>query len=439
MLRRGPASCKMRANHTAACALPPMFTDLISDADAAANASAPDARARFFRLLDTAVASGRLHKLTLAGYRGIEPGLERVLVRPVQLKGQRCLSFVYRYATRDMTKNELVADGVVRLRALVGSDFHNAHLHTDADEVQLAFSRKGHASLRVGKAAGSAVPPGEAVGAAHNREKQRLVSLAQPHWVDLGLATPDHRLVPAMARKWKQVNKFVEVFAAALQASALAERDPAEPVRVADFGAGKGYLTFALAEYLWAQGRAARVEGIELRPDLVALCNAAAQRSGLAALRFCPGDLRSHAPGALDVMIALHACDTATDHALHLGLQAGASILLCSPCCHKQLRAQMQMPRTLRPLLQHGIHLGQEAEMVTDGLRALLLEAEGYDAQVFEFIALEHTAKNKMILAVKRRLPPAVEQRNELLAQIAEIKAFYGIHEQALESLRRPA
>jgi hypothetical protein len=137
---------------------------------------------------------------------------------------------------------------------------------------------------------------------------------------------------------------------------------------------------------------------VELRTGLVTLCEASARRHGLQGLSFNAGDVRSYEPDPVDVMIALHACDTATDHAIHLGLRAGAQLIVCSPCCHKQLRPQMKSPPLLRPMLQHGIHLGQQAEMVTDSLRALLLDAAGYDTQVFEFIALEHTSKNKMIL-----------------------------------------
>ena len=144
------------------------------------------------------------------------------------------------------------------------------------------------------------------------------------------------------------------------------------------------------------------------------------------------GDVRDYKPTDLNVMIALHACDIATDYAIHLGIRSGAEIIMCSPCCHKQIRPQLLSPHPLRPILQHGIHLGQEAEMLTDGLRALLLDAAGYDTQVFEFISLEHTNKNKMILAVKRAQPQA---NDEVVAQIKEIKAFYGIKEQALESL----
>ncbi|MFN6996630.1 MAG: methyltransferase, partial [Aquincola tertiaricarbonis] len=123
------------------------------------------------------------------------------------------------------------------------------------------------------------------------------------------------------------------------------------------------------------------------------------------------------------------------------GITAGASIILSAPCCHKQIRPQMKSPALLQPMLQHGIHLGQQAEMVTDSLRALLLEAHGYATQVFEFISLEHTSKNKMILAVKRPGLPAAK-RESLRAQIAEIKAFYGIREHCLETLldaRSPA
>jgi SAM-dependent methyltransferase len=242
-------------------------------------------------------------------------------------------------------------------------------------------------------------------------------------------------LVPAMSRKWKQINKFIEMFSAAVKAAGL---DASSEVHVADFGSGKGYLTFAVHDWLVAQGKQAHVTGVELREDMVKLCAAAAARHGLNGLTFDQGDVRSYQPARLDVMIALHACDIATDYAIHLGLRAGAKVIMCSPCCHKQIRPQMQLPPLLRPMLQHGIHLGQEAEMVTDSLRALLLEAQGYETQVFEFIALEHTSKNKMILAVKKTGAAAAAQaarRPELLAQIAEIKRFYGLREHCLETL----
>ena len=134
-------------------------------------------------------------------------------------------------------------------------------------------------------------------------------------------------------------------------------------------------------------------------------------------------------------MIALHACDIATDVAMHRGVASGAAVILCSPCCHKQLRPQMRSPPLLQPMLRHGIHMTEQAEMLTDTLRAMLLQSRGYDTQVFEFISPEHTGKNKMVLAVRRAQPLPAEQQAALRAQVADLKAFYGVREQYLESL----
>ncbi len=394
----------------------------------------PDAQERFMRLLLTSLDDGTFARLMLTKYRGDEAQLERLTVREVSLRGERNLSFLWRYATRDVTKNHDLREGIALIRGLLGEAFQNAHLHTVSQEVQLAFSRKGKPSLRVGKAENATV----AADGHHDKEKQRYLDVEAPWWRELGL-THEHKgaaaLVPAMSRKWKQINKFIEIFAAAFKASPL--KDSAE-VFVNDFGSGKGYLTFAMHEWIAAQGKTPHVTGVELREDMVAVTNGIAVKLKREGLRFDEGDVRHYTPARLDVMIALHACDTATDYAIHLGLRAKAAIIMCSPCCHKQLRPQMQLPAALKPMLQHGIHLGQEAEMVTDSLRALLLEAEGYETRVFEFIALEHTSKNKMILAVKKSgaaLAAAEKRKPEVLAQIAEIKAFYGIREQALESL----
>jgi SAM-dependent methyltransferase len=383
---------------------------------------------RFFVLLDSSLREGRFVKLVLAKPRGAEPGLARITVRQIVLRGEPTLSFLYQHATRDVTSNFSLADGLARVRELLGTQFRNAHLLTTGEEVQIGFTKKGDAALKTTPAARAPVAAQD-----HDREKQRWLALDRPFLAALGVTTAQHQLIPAMARKWKQINRFVEVFAHALDASPLAQ---AKDLHVVDFGSGKGYLTFAIHEWLrHVRGVDAQVTGVELRPDLVALGNDAIHTLGLQGLRIEQGDVRSWQPAPLNVMIALHACDTATDHAIHLGVRAGADIILCSPCCHKEIRPQLLSPHPIAPILQHGVHQAQEAEMVTDGLRALLLEAEGYDTQVFEFISLEHTSKNKMILGVKRRQPkPAAP----VLAQIAAIKQFYGIREQRLERLLQP-
>lgn len=414
----------------------------MSDAADLATTNAPHL-ARFDALAREAAGQGRLSQLLLVGYQGgvaaideLGQGLQRVMARPVELRGQPHLSFVLRFPTKDITKNlalDAAWDEVAQW--LSQGAFRNAHLFTPTEEVQLAFSKKGKASVRVGRidavaGAPDASEPGQAAATGHNRDKHRYLELSRPFLRELGVTDAQGHLVPAMSRKWKQINKFVEVFAASLARSPLAAQ---QQIHVVDFGSGKGYLTFAIHDWLrHSQGRDARVTGVELRDDLVVLCRRVIDRLKLEGMDYEQGDVRHYHPAALNVMIALHACDIATDHAIHLGIRAGAEIILCSPCCHKEVRPQLLSPHPLRPILQHGIHLGQEAEMLTDGLRALLLDAAGYDTQVFEFISLEHTNKNKMILAVKRAQPKSPD---EVVAQIRDIKAFYGLQHQCLEAL----
>lgn len=384
-----------------------------------------DSRMQFINLLRDSLAQNAFVKLVLGKYCGEEKALERIVVRQVMIKDQPQLSFVYSYKTRDITKNFPIAVAIELLSELLGASFKNAHLLTLSLEHQLVFGKKGKASLFSHKASQSAAP-----SQAHDREKQRYIDLDRPFLLELGVTNAQHQLIPAMSRKWKQINKFIEVFQRAFEASCLAS---AEKTHVVDFGSGKGYLTFAIHDFLRnTPGLSAQVTGVELREDMVALCNKAAERLQLEGLYFRHGDVRSYTPESLDVMIALHACDIATDHAIHLGIRSGAAIIMCAPCCHKQLRPQMRNPQVLQPMLQYGVHLGQEAEMVTDSLRALLLEAYGYETQVFEFVSLEHTSKNKMILAVRRVNPVRQEK---VLAQIQALKEFYGIQEQCLETL----
>ncbi len=399
---------------------------------------AQDPTAQFLALCRQALVEGRFLHLLLANPSAAMGDLQRVMAKPVLIKGVPSLSFTLRHPTRDLTQNDSFEEGLARVQAWAGLGFRNLHLFTPGQETQLAFNRKGRATLRGGKHSNDGKGPlgmeGDAAAPAapptHDRQKQRMLDVHRPFLAALGVTDAQGHVASPMARKWKQINKFLEVLHGALQ-GVKTEADA--PLHVADFGSGKGYLTFAIHDHLThTLQRAAQVSGVELRPDMVALCNGIVQRLGLQGLHFEEGDLRSRSPGPLDVVIALHACDTATDHAMALGVKAGAQVIVCSPCCHKQLRPQLLAPHAMRPVLQHGIHLGQEAEMVTDSLRALLLQAQGYATQVFEFVALEHTAKNKMILAVKA---DAVPTRSEMLAQVAQVKAFYGITEHALEGL----
>ncbi|MGE8437171.1 MAG: class I SAM-dependent methyltransferase [Pseudomonas palmensis] len=388
--------------------------------------AAPDARAQFLALLATSLHQHTFIKLVLARHVGAEVDLQRVTAKPLTIKGQASLSFVYRYKTRDITRNLALDEALTLIGELLPASFRNAHLLSLNDEVQLEFTKKGKRMLH----RNAVQQAREVVTGEHDREKKRYLELSRPFLHDLGVTDKQQALIPAMSRKWKQINKFIEVFSHALSSAPLAAD---QPVRVADFGSGKGYLTFAIHDYLRnTLQREAQVTGVELRPDMVELCNAAAARLEHPGLRFECGDVRSVVPSAIEVMIALHACDIATDYAIHTGIRCGAAIIMCSPCCHKQIRPQMHSPGLLKPMLQYGLHLGQQAEMLTDSLRALYLEACGYETKVFEFISLEHTNKNKMILATRRREPVAAQA---LLEKIQALKAFYGVKEHCLETL----
>jgi len=399
---------------------------------------------QFFSHIQDAFNTKSLQRLVLSKYQGTEADLERISIRPVHIKDELLLSFLYEYRTNHITKNLKLDDALGFLRTALGTDFKNAHLLSDQWEIQLSFSKKGKVLINKHRNKNATQHNSAESNASqtakektlihnslsHNKEKHRFVEQSRPYLRELGITDANGQIIPAMSRKWKQINKFIEVLSGAIENTGLAQR---EKVHIADFGSGKAYLTFAVHDYLSSQlGVKTQVTGVELRQTLVDLCNQTANKLCLSGIQFEQGDVKHFAAQGINVMIALHACDTATDYAIHMGIRTDADIIMCSPCCHKQIRPQLKSPALLAPVLQHGIHLGQEAEMITDGLRALLLEAHGYDTQVFEFISLEHTSKNKMILAQKRKIP---RDNTLVLQQIAAIKAFYGIGEHCLEQL----
>jgi SAM-dependent methyltransferase len=385
----------------------------------------PNYKDRFLNLLRNSLEQDTFVKLVLGKYRGQESDLKRILVRKLTIKGQKCLSLIYCYKTKEITKNATVANGIETIGELLGDPFMSAHLFSLTEDAQIEFSRKGKCSWSCNAASNSALPSEK-----HDRDKERLLEPSNPFLKALGITDEKHHVIPSKARKWKQINKFLEIFQHAFVSSRISKTND---VHVVDFGSGKGYLTFAIHDLLRnSQGVQAQVTGIELREDLVRFCNEAAKKLALDSLCFYQGDVSSYTPETIHIMIALHACDMATDQAIYLGIRSGAEIIMCAPCCHKQIRQQLCSPEIMEPILRFGVHLGQEAEMVTDSLRALLLEAHGYTTQLLEFVSLEHTSKNKMLLAVKHH---TTVDREGLLAKVDKIKDFYGIREHCLETL----
>lgn len=378
---------------------------------------------QFLQAVQQALESQSFDRMILSQYQGELEQLEKMTFRVVMLQGQPVLSCLYRHKTQDVTKNYSLDTALETVTTLL-AQCKQANLMTTEQELQLKKNKKkAMLTQSKNKTVATAV---EQKG--HDRVKQRFVDQDSYFLQPLGITDAKAQIIPSMARKWKQINKFVEIFSGALNHIQLPEQ-----LRVVDFGSGKGYLTFALYDYLLKQDLNPFVTGVELNSKMVEFCQEVANKSDFQQLDFFQGDVRTYQPERLDVMIALHACDVATDFAIHTGIRLNAKMIMCAPCCHKELRPQLKAPIVLQPMLQFGIHAGQQAEMLTDTIRALLLKAYGYETKVFEFVALEHTSKNKMILATKRKDYQAPDVT--VLAQIQALKEMYGIQKHSLELL----
>lgn len=378
---------------------------------------------QFLQAFQQALESQSFDRMILSQYLGELEQLEKMTFRVVMLQGQPVLSCLYRHKTQDVTKNYSLDTALDTVTALL-AQCKQANLLTTEQEWQLKKNKKkAMLTQSKNKTVTKAV---EQQG--HDRVKQRFVDQDSYFLQPLGITDAKAQIIPSMARKWKQINKFVEILSGALSHIQLPEQ-----LRVVDFGSGKGYLTFALYDYLLKHDLNPFVTGVELNSKMVEFCQEVANKSDFQQLDFFQGDVRTYQPERLDVMIALHACDVATDFAIHTGIRLNAEMIMCAPCCHKELRPQLKAPLVLQPMLQFGIHAGQQAEMLTDTIRALLLKAYGYETKVFEFVALEHTSKNKMILATKRKDYQAPDVA--VLAQIQALKEMYGIQKHSLEFL----
>lgn len=381
-----------------------------------------DPRAEFLAMLRTALAQGTARCLVLGKPRG-KSSLKKLTIEREPGRFQ----LLYHHATRDITKHGDSAHVLAEVEAALGVSLFSAHLFTPAGTPQFEINKKGEGRLTRGPVA----VPARVKPRTHDRGKLRRITPANAPWMhSLGLATADGAILETMQGKYRQLEKFVEIVDRLVAESGLREAGGA--LHVVDMGSGKGYLTFGVWHHLRLNlGIAAEVTGIEARTELVELCNAAATAHHCDGLRFIAGEI-----GAVDVppsemVIALHACDTATDDALFHAVQNGARVIVSAPCCHKEVRPQLDAPPDLRPLLRDGIQQERMAELLTDAVRARLLEASGYRTQVFEFISTEHTAKNTMITGV-RVASPRQERLDTARAEAIALLGEFGIAHQRL-------
>ena len=386
-----------------------------------------DPRADFLARLRSSHADGSFVRLILGKPRNGQTLLKLTAERVTTGHGSR-LQLQFQHRNRHLTKPADLNALLAAFEEHFGPAVASAHLFTRTAVWQLELNKKGEPRLSRGPGTSTPAQP-----VPHDRVKERIIAPADTPWLrTLGLAGEDGAIRADMSAKYRQIDRYVALLLPLIDEAGLAGRPE---LRAYDMGAGKGYLTFAAWHALTRHlGAKVHLTGVEIRPELVELGNAAARAAGCEGLDFAAGRIVDHPVPAADVFIALHACDTATDEALFRGIRAGAALIVAAPCCHQEVRPQLRAPAELAAVARHGIFAGRLADMLTDSLRALLLEAHGYKVKVFEFIDPEHTPKNTMLAAVRRAQPdPAAAAR--AAGEFAALKARFGIEHQHLDTL----
>jgi SAM-dependent methyltransferase len=330
-------------------------------------------------------------------------------------KGEVQIKWIKRTTTQDFTSHftpEVLPD--VLLKTLQ-EEFYFLDYHGNEKDLSIKQSKKGKLTLiqKSNKSQSGTIPE-------HNRKKEYLISVEENFLYELGVTGSTGRIISGYQKKFRQINKFIEIIDSLISSNSI--------THIADMGCGKGYLTFALYVHLKRRypGRDIQITGYDIRQDLVDSSNSIAKRLGFEGLSFLQGNIGQIKTEKLDLLIALHACDIATDMAILQGVRSSASYIVLSPCCHKQIRKQMKKKSFIT---RYGIYEERTAEMITDTIRALLLENEGYQVDIFEFISSEHTSKNIMMTA-----QPG-QGNSKALEKVASLKAEYGIDYHYLETL----
>ena len=376
----------------------------------------------FFKKLELSLKSDSLVKLVLSKPTEKNSELKNVHVRPVLLKNKKAYQCVYHYEKRDETKNLDLSRVLIVLKELLNNTFLSAALFTLTEDITFNNSINGRSTMTCKN-----VKEARVQDLKHDHEKQRLIDQKNPWWHLLGLTTSDGRIIADMQHKFKQICKYVEIVDGVIRHMKFDGS-----IYISDMGAGKGYLTFALFEYLTNNySNNVVMEGVEIRKDLVQKINNIIKVSQLSNIRFVENTIENYHPQQLDILIALHACDTATDDAIIKGIRNRAELIICAPCCHKQIRREMEQSGKTDCITKYGIFLERQAAMITDAIRALVLEYFGYKTQVMEFVEMENTPKNILLVGKKSDKPV---NKEKIAEQIRALLNQYGIKEHYLWS-----
>lgn len=322
-------------------------------------------------------------------------GPKKVKIRPLLKKETLLFQFASQIGKQEFHENLNQEEAVGRLTELLTSDFGQFQMEMTDRTVIILTSKKGKVTIKEKKKAQKE----EKASLTHNRKKQYILpeGIPIPFLVDLGVMTKDGKIVHAKYDKFRQINRFLE-FIEDIREELPKDRE----ATILDFGCGKSYLTFAMYYYLKVQqGMDIRIIGLDLKEEVIRHCGELAKKYGYEKLTFLTGDIASYTGrDSVDMVVTLHACDTATDFALEKAVRWGAKVILSVPCCQHELNRQVHA-EILSPLFKYGLIKERMAALMTDALRAGMLEEQGYQVQILEFIDMEHTPKNILIRAVK--------------------------------------
>lgn len=343
----------------------------------------------------------RLYQIVLSNPRK-KDGAFKIKIRPVMLKGRLVFQETVYKGTKVFHENYECGDLIAHIENMLHDEFKQCEIEHRTCKAVILVSKKGKMTVKR-KQIDAAETEKESAGRlqmTHNRVKRYILEegIPVPFLVDLGVQTKEGRIVHARYDKFKQINRFLEFIEDILPAF---PKD--KTVRIIDFGCGKSYLTFAMYYYLHElKGYDVEITGLDLKEDVIAQCSLLAQQYGYDKLHFFKGDI-AHYEGEeqVDMVVTLHACDTATDYALEKAVRWNAKVILSVPCCQHEVNKQIKSD-DLAVVLQYGIIKERMSALITDAVRAKLLESQGYETNILEFIDMEHTPKNLLIRAVKR-------------------------------------
>ncbi len=354
--------------------------------------------------------------------------LKKVTMRPLEIKGKPHFQFAFLRGRQEVHENLLQAESFQRLRELWSEYFQEGYLFTQHADYHFRKSKQGNVSLKKHAPTKARQQESET----HNRTKQYLIPEGVPcaFLEAIGVMTDTGKVKSAQYRKFRQINRYLEFIN-----DIVPSLSGSGELNIVDFGCGKSYLTFA-THYLFTEvlKRRVNITGLDLKQSVVSHCQQISADLQCDGLTFNTGDISRFQSGSkkCNLSISLHACDTATDAAIAAAMFADTDVIMAVPCCQHELFQQIS-DGPQAGLLKHGILKERTASLVTDALRALVLEISGYRAQVIEFIETEHTPKNLLIRAVKRQSRLPVRELRELVKQFRSLKEQYGIHTFYLE------